>query len=113
MLKKIDKSKLPFKVLYQSFFVSRNNIPPPSGLKGIKRLKELSTMDEETASDDMITFLVLNTAGVTLLPTTVMSIRQSLGAKNPLDFVFIGIFATACASFVGLSVDRIIRRKKR
>ena len=36
----------------------------PSGLKGIKRLKELSTMPEGVASDEMITFLVLNTAGV-------------------------------------------------
>ena len=70
-------------------------------------------MDEQTASDDMVTFLVLNTAGVTLLPTTVMSIRQALGSKNPLDFVFIGIFATICASFVGLIADRIIRRKKK
>ena len=36
----------------------------PSGLKGIKRLKELSTMPEGVASDEMITFLVLYTAGV-------------------------------------------------
>ena len=46
----------------------------PSGLKGIKRLKEISTMPEGVASDEMITFLVLNTAGVTLVPTTVISI---------------------------------------
>ena len=83
----------------------------PSGLKGIKRLKELSPLPEDTASDDMVTFLVLNTAGVTLLPTQVMSIRQALGSKNPLDFVFIGIFATFCASLVGLTIDRFIRRK--
>lgn len=85
----------------------------PSGLKGIKRLKELSTLDKDVASDDMVTFLVLNTAGVTLLPTTVMSIRQALGSKHPLDFVFIGIFATICASFVGLMLDRHYRRKKK
>lgn len=83
----------------------------PSGLKGIKRLKELSTMDSKTASDDMVTFLVLNTAGVTLLPTTVMSIRQALGSKHPLDFVFIGILATICASVTGLLLDRFYRRK--
>ena len=85
----------------------------PSGLKGIKRLKELSKEDKETASDDMVTFLVLNTAGVTLLPTTVMSIRQSLGSKNPLDFVFIGIFSTICASFTGLLLDKFYRRKRK
>ena len=85
----------------------------PSGLKGIKRLKELSKEEEDTASDDMVTFLVLNTAGVTLLPTTVMSIRQALESKNPLDFVFIGIFATICASVTGLVLDRFYRRKRK
>ena len=85
----------------------------PSGLKGIKRLKELSTMDDVTASDDMVTFLVLNTAGVTILPTTVLSIRKALGSKNPLDFVFIGIFSTICASITGLLLDRYYRRKRK
>ena len=61
----------------------------------------------------MVTFLVLNTAGVTLLPTTVMSIRQALGSEHPLDFVFIGIFATICASFTGIMLDRFYRKKKR
>ncbi len=81
----------------------------PSGLKGIKRLKELSPMDDDTASDEMVTFLVLNTAGVTLLPTSVLAIRQQLGSQNPLDFVFLGILATICASISGLIADKIMR----
>lgn len=85
----------------------------PSGLKGIKRLKELSTLEDNVASDDMITFLVLNTAGVTLLPTTVLSIRKALGSKHPLDFIFIGIIATFCASIVGLTLDKFYRRKRK
>ena len=49
----------------------------PAGLKAMKRLKEISTeKDSNVASDEMVTFLVLNTAGVTILPTTVMAIRQ-------------------------------------
>ena len=66
----------------------------PSGLKGIKRLKELSTMPECVAIDEMITFLVLNTAGVTLIPTTVISIRKSYGSQNPTDFVLYAIIST-------------------
>lgn len=83
----------------------------PSGLKGIKRLKELSPMDPDTASDEMVTFLVLNTAGVTLIPTSVLAIRQQLGSSNPLDFVLLGIFATICASISGLIVDKILRER--
>ena len=82
----------------------------PSGLKGIKRLKELSPMPEGVASDEMITFLVLNTAGVTLIPTTVISIRKSFGSKTPTDFVVFAIISTLCACIFGLLADKILRR---
>ena len=85
----------------------------PSGLKGIKRLKEISTMPEGVASDEMITFLVLNTAGVTLLPTTVISIRKSYGSKTPTDFVLFAILSTLAACVFGLLADKILRRPYR
>ena len=82
----------------------------PSGLKGIKRLKELSPMPEGVASDEMITFLVLNTAEVTLIPTTVISIRTSFGSKTPTHFVLFAIISTLCACIFGLLADKILRR---
>ena len=82
----------------------------PSGLKGIKRLKEISTMPEGVASNEMITFLVLNTAGVTLLPTTVISIRKSYGSKTPTDFVLFAIIGTLMSCIFGLLADKILRR---
>ena len=82
----------------------------PSGLKGIKRLKEISSMPEGVASDEMITFLVLNTAGVTLLPTTVISIRSEYGAKYPTDFVLYAIISTLLACVFGLLADKLCRR---
>ncbi len=85
----------------------------PSGLKGIKRLKEISTMPEGVASDEMITFLVLNTAGVTLLPTTVISIRKSYGSKTPTDFVLFAILSTLAACVFGLLADKILRKPYR
>ena len=66
----------------------------PSGLLGMKRLSEISEVDKEIASDDMVTFLVLNTAGVTLVPTTVLALRDSLGSSNPADFMMIGLIGT-------------------
>ena len=83
----------------------------PSGLKGIKRLKELSSLPEGVATDEMITFLVLNTSGVTLIPTTVMAIRQSLGSQNPADFIFVGIIATICSTIAGLIADKMYRKE--
>ena len=86
----------------------------PAGLNGIKRLQEISPeTDKSVASDDMVTFLILNTAGVTLIPTTVIAIRQSYGAVNPTDFMIYGIIGTICSCVAGLVLDRIFRCKKR
>lgn len=86
----------------------------PAGLNGIKRLQEISPeKDKSVASDDMVTFLILNTAGVTLIPTTVIAIRQAYGATNPTDFMIFGIIGTICSCIAGLIADRIFRKKHR
>ena len=82
----------------------------PFGLKGIKRLKQISTQPEGVASDEMITFLVLNTAGVTLFPTTVISIRKSYGSNNPTDFVLFAILSTLCSCVFGFLADKILNK---
>lgn len=86
----------------------------PAGLNAIKRLQEISPEKDKTvASDDMVTFLILNTAGVTLIPTTVIAIRQAYGASNPTDFMIYGIIGTLCSCVAGLLVDRIFRKKSK
>lgn len=84
----------------------------PSGLKAMKRLKELSKEEKGVASDEMITFLVLNTGGVTLIPVSVLSIRQAAGSTNPADFVFLAIISTFMACVAGLISDKIYRNHR-
>lgn len=84
----------------------------PSGLKAMKRLKSISREEEHVASDEMITFLVLNTGGVTLIPTSVLAIRQAAGSTNPADFVFLAIISTVLACVVGLLSDRFFRNQR-
>ena len=82
----------------------------PSGLLGMKRLSEISENDKSIASDDMVTFLVLNTAGVTLVPTTVLALRDSLGSSNPADFMLIGLIGTVLSCVGGVVIERLLRR---
>ena len=84
----------------------------PSGLKAIKRMQELNDGDKSEASDEMVTFLVLNTAGVTIIPTTVISIRSSLGSVNPSDMILLPVIATFTSCVAGLVVDYYYRKKK-
>lgn len=83
----------------------------PSGLKAVKRMQELNENDKNEATDEMVTFLVLNTAGVTLIPTSVMAIRASLGSVNPADMLIYPIIATLLSCVSGLIADVIFRRK--
>jgi spore maturation protein A len=85
----------------------------PSGLKAIKRMQESNDGDKEEATDEMVTFLVLNTAGVTIIPTTVISIRSALGSVNPSDMILLPIIATFTSCLAGLLVDYYYRKKNR
>lgn len=83
----------------------------PFGLKAMEKLQELNH-NKDTASDAMITFLVLNTSGVTLIPTTIISLRELYGSENPSSIVSTCLVATLCASIGGLIFDYFKRRKK-
>ena len=86
----------------------------PAGLKAMKRLKEISVEDDPSvASDEMVTFLVLNTAGVTILPTTVMAIRQKYGAVNPADFLILAFVGTLLSCVGGLFLDYLFRKVRK
>ncbi len=84
----------------------------PFGLKAMKELQKINP-DKETASTPMITFLVLNTAGVTIVPTTVLALRIAHHSANPSEIIIPGVIATFCSSLGGLLLDYFIRRRKR
>ncbi|MEK8048833.1 nucleoside recognition domain-containing protein [Ideonella sp. DXS22W] len=60
-----------------------DNAATPLGLKAMRELQEINP-DKAVASDPMIMFLVLNTAGITLIPTSVIAIRQAMAAEQGL-----------------------------
>ena len=82
------------------------NAATPFGLKAMKSMQSLNKYKDK-ASRSMITFLVINTASVTIIPTTVISFRLINGAKNPTDIVFASIITTFLSCLFGLVLDRI------
>lgn len=60
-----------------------DNAATPLGLKAMRELQDLNPR-KDTASDAMIMFLVLNTAGITLIPTSVIAIRQAMAVDQGL-----------------------------
>ena len=84
------------------------NASTPIGLKTMKSLQELNKNKKE-ASHSMITFLVLNTTGLTIIPTTILSLNMN--AKNPTEIILPCFLASLSATIGGLIIDRILQRK--
>lgn len=83
------------------------NAATPFGLKAMHSLQELNPK-KEVASRSMITFLVLNTTGLTIVPTTIISMRMLYGSANPTAIIFPCFLATLISTIVGLILDRIL-----
>ena len=81
------------------------NAATPLGIKAMEQLKELNGGKNE-ASRSMITFLVINTASVTLIPTTVIGIRMNYNAASPTDIVGPTLLATCLSAFCAILIDR-------
>jgi len=85
------------------------NAATPLGLKAMESLQEVNP-NKETASNAQIMFLVINTAGFTLLPVGIMMYRMQFGAANPSD-VFIPILLTSlCATLSGIIIVSVIQK---
>lgn len=86
------------------------NAATPFGLKAMKSLQTLNKNKDE-ASPSMITFLVLNTSGLTLIPTTIISLRILYKSNNPTEILLTCILATLISTISGLMMDRFLRKR--
>lgn len=75
------------------------NAATPLGLKAMKSMQE-ENVQKDTLSNSMLVFIVLNTASIQIIPTTVIAIRNSLGSTNPTKIVFPVWIATICAAVI-------------
>lgn len=83
------------------------NAATPFGLKAMKELKRLNKNSDE-ASRSMITFLVINTASVTIIPTTIISLRILNGSNNPNEIISASIITTILSVVFALIIDRTL-----
>jgi spore maturation protein A len=84
------------------------NAATPLGLKAMQELQKLNA-SKDTASDAMCTLLAVNTASITLIPTTVIAVRMQYHSHNPTAIVGTTIVATAIGTVAAIILDRIFR----
>lgn len=79
-----------------------NTATPP----GLRAMKELHAMNgkSETASDEMVIFVVMNTASLQLIPTTLGALRISYGSTAPFEILTPVWICSACALGLALTI---------
>lgn len=78
-----------------------DNAATPTGLKAMAQLQELNPK-KDTATNPMIMFLVLNTSGLTIIPTTILAFRAAYGAAMPTDVFIPILLSTTIATLAGI-----------
>ena len=63
--------------------------------------------DKKILTNEMATFIVLNTASIQIIPTTVIAIRNSLGSSNPTAIIVPVWIATICAAIAGITATKL------
>ncbi len=76
------------------------------GIKAMRTMQKENN-DKKILTNDMATFIVLNTASIQIIPTTVIAIRNSLGSENPTSIIFPVWIATICAAIAGITATKI------
>ncbi|MCI6671515.1 MAG: nucleoside recognition domain-containing protein [Prevotella sp.] len=86
-----------------------DNAATPTGLKAMAQMQELNPK-KETATNPMIMFLVLNTSGLTIIPTSILAFRSSYGAAQPTDVFIPILIATTMATIAGIVITALWQR---
>lgn len=113
LFKEIDSNDESLSLIASNFITNLfglSSASTPLGLKAMERLQKINPK-KDTASKSMITFLVLNTTGLTLIPTTLISIRTLYKSINPTKIIVPCFLATLIATISGLIINKIVGKK--
>ena len=112
LFKKLDKDSEALQYMGVNIVSNLLSISSLGSSFGVKAMKELDKMNDydETASPEMITFLLINSSGICLIPTIVMSVRNQFESTNSAVIMpyVIGISFTVLT--IQLLIDRMFRK---
>lgn len=76
------------------------NSSTPCGLKAIEEMQK-ENPNKNKLTNNQILFILINTASIQLIPTTIISIRTSLGSKNP-SIIILGVWFASIVAFLSM-----------
>lgn len=88
------------------------NASTPAGIKAMESLQKINN-DKKSLSNSMMTLIVLNTASIEIIPTTVIAIRSSLNSQNPTDIIVPLWISTIVGTLTGIIVTKLIIKRSK
>jgi spore maturation protein SpmA len=85
------------------------NAATPFGLKAMEDLDKLNSK-KGTATNAMVTFLAINTAGMTLIPATAIAVRAAAGSSDPAIIIGTSLFGAFCATVIGVTAAKVLEK---
>lgn len=87
------------------------NAATPLGLEAMRRMHQDSA-DKKSANNSMVVFVVLNTASIQLIPTTVAILRKTYGSETPMDILPCVWISSAAALIAGITTAKSLEKKR-
>ena len=110
-LKKSPKIKKEISMNMIANILGLGNAATPLGLKAMESMQKENTK-KDILSDSMMMFVLINTASIQLIPTTVLAIRKSLGSENSTGILVPVWIATICSAIAGIIVVKLLTKRK-
>ena len=111
---KLDKNSDAFQSITMNISANHlglGNAATPFGLKAMEQLHTLND-NKNTASNEMVIFVVMNTASLQLLPTTLATLRRTYGSNAPFEIIVPVWISSVCALAVALILACTLNLKR-
>lgn len=109
-IKKEDKVHKEITMNIIANIMGLGNAATPLGLKAMQSMQK-QNKEKDKLTNSMAMFIVLNTASIQIIPTTVIAIRNSLKSTNPVGMIIPVWIATICAAIAAITTSKILMKK--
>lgn len=110
-IKKEENIKKDISMNIVANILGLGNAATPLGIKAMCGMQEINK-NKDKLSNSMMMFIVINTASIQLIPTTVIAIRTSLNSSNPTSIVFPVWIASISAITIAILITKILIKNK-
>ena len=87
------------------------NVATPLGLSAMEKLQE-DNLDKDTLSDEMLMLVVVNTASIQLIPTSIIALRVAHSSENPVNIVLPILISSVLSVIAGIIMVKFKCKKK-